>query len=58
MEQKPVKLPPLEELKELLNDVNNLIFYNRIHEVEGPADSMRYLKKKQKEFYRKKRGKV
>ena len=58
MEQKPVKLPPLEELKELLNDVNNLIFYNKSHEVEGPSDSVNYLKKKQREFYKNKRNKV
>lgn len=50
MEQKTHKLPELEELKELLKDTSNIVFYKRVGEWEGSKESIRYLKKKIKEF--------
>lgn len=49
MEQKPIKLPELEELKELLKDTKNITFYKRV-QVEGSKESIRYLNKKIKEL--------
>lgn len=49
MEQKPHKLPELEELKELLKDTKNIVFYKRVT-FEGSKESVNYMKKKIKEF--------
>ena len=49
MEQKPTLLPELEELKELLKQTKNIAFYKRV-EFDGPKDSVKYMKKKIKEF--------
>ena len=49
MEQKPHKLPELEELKELLKDTKNIAFYKRVH-FEGTKESVSYMKKKIKEL--------
>ncbi len=46
---KTVKLPPIEELKELIKDGNNLTFYKRV-KWEGPIESVNYLKRKIKEY--------
>ena len=46
---KTVKLPPIEELKELIKDGNNLTFYKRV-KWEGPIDSVNFLKRKIKEY--------
>jgi hypothetical protein len=49
MEQKPTLLPELEELKELLKDTKNIMFYKRV-EFDGSKESIKYMKKKIKEF--------
>jgi len=49
METKPIKLPELEELKELLKDTKNIAFYKRVH-FEGSKESEKYMKKKIKEL--------
>jgi len=49
MEQKPHQLPELEELKELLKDTKNIVFYKRL-QFEGSKESVKYMKKKIKEF--------
>lgn len=49
METKPTILPELEELKELLKDTKNIAFYKRV-EFEGTKESVKYMKKKIKEF--------
>lgn len=49
METKPIKLPELEELKELLKDTKNIAFYKRV-KVEGSKESIKYLNKKIKEL--------
>lgn len=49
MEQKPHQLPELEELKQLLKDTKNIVFYKRV-EFTGSKESVRYMKKKIKEF--------
>jgi len=46
---KTVKLPPIEELKELIKDGNNLTFYKRV-KWEGPIESVNFLKRKIKEY--------
>ena len=43
------KLPELEELKELLKETKNILFYKRT-QWEGPQESVDYLKLKIKEF--------
>lgn len=45
MEPKTYKLPELEELKELLKDTKNIVFYKRV-EFNGSKESVEYLKKK------------
>jgi len=49
MEQKPHLLPELEELKELLKDTKNIVFYKRVT-FDGSKESVKYMKKKIKEF--------
>lgn len=49
MEQKPYQLPELEQLKQLLKDTKNIVFYKRV-EFTGSKESVRYMKKKIKEF--------
>lgn len=49
MEQKPHQLPELEQLKQLLKDTKNIVFYKRA-EFTGSKESVRYMKKKIKEF--------
>jgi heterodisulfide reductase subunit A-like polyferredoxin len=49
MEQKPHQLPELEELKQLLKDTKNIVFYKRV-EFTGSKESVKYMKKKIKEF--------
>lgn len=49
MEQKLTLLPELEELKELLKETKNIAFYKRV-EFDGSVESVKYLKKKIKEF--------
>ena len=49
MEDKPIKLPKLEELKELLKDTKNIAFYKRAN-VEGSKESIKYLNQKIKEL--------
>lgn len=49
MEQKPHQLPELEQLKQLLKDTKNIVFYKRV-EFTGSKESVRYMKKKIKEF--------
>ena len=49
MEQKPIILPELEELKELLKDTKNIAFYKRV-EFVGSKESIKYVKKKIKEL--------
>ena len=46
---KIIKLPPIEELKELIKDGNNLTFYKRV-KWEGPIESVEFLKRKIKEY--------
>ena len=46
---KVVKLPPLEELKELVKEPGNLTFYKRV-KWEGPMESVEFLKRKIKEY--------
>lgn len=43
------KLPELEQLKELLKDTNNILWYKRV-EFTGSEESVDYLKRKIKEF--------
>ena len=50
MEKKTYKLPELEELKELLKETGNIIFYKRAGEWEGSEESKQYLKRKIKEL--------
>ena len=46
---KVVKLPPVEELKELVKEPGNLTFYKRV-KWEGPMESVEFLKRKIKEY--------
>jgi len=46
---KVVKLPPIEELKELVKEPGNLTFYKRV-KWEGPIESVEFLKRKIKEY--------
>ena len=46
---KVVKLPPVEELKELVKEPGNLTFYKRV-KWEGPIESVEFLKRKIKEY--------
>ena len=46
---KKVKLPPIEELKELVKEPGNLTFYKRV-KWEGPIESVEFLKRKIKEY--------
>ena len=46
---KVVKLPPLEELKELVKEPGNLTFYKRV-KWQGPIESVEFLKRKIKEY--------
>jgi len=49
MENKPIKLPELKELKELLKDTKNIAFYKRAN-IEGSKESIKYLNQKIKEL--------
>lgn len=49
MEQKPYKLPELEELKELLKDTKNITWYKRAN-LEGSKESIEYLNRKIQEL--------
>lgn len=49
MEQKPHKLPELDELKELLKDTKNITWYKRAN-LEGPKESIEYLNRKIEEL--------
>jgi prefoldin subunit 5 len=49
MEQKLYQLPELEQLKQLLKDTKNIVFYKRV-EFTGSKESVKYMKKKIKEF--------
>jgi hypothetical protein len=49
MEQKLYQLPELEQLKQLLKDTKNIVFYKRV-EFAGSKESVKYMKKKIKEF--------
>jgi hypothetical protein len=49
MEEKPIKLPKLDELKELLKDTKNIIWYKRAN-IEGPKESIEYLNRKIQEL--------
>lgn len=49
MEQKPYKLPELEELKELLKDTKNITWYKRAN-LEGSKESLEYLNRKIQEL--------
>jgi len=46
---KTIKLPPVEELKELVKEPGNLTFYKRV-KWEGPIESVEFLKRKIKEY--------
>jgi len=46
---KVVKLPPIEELKELVKEPGNLTFYKRV-KWEGPIVRVEFLKRKIKEY--------
>jgi len=46
---KTVKLPPIEELKELVKEPGNLTFYKRV-KWQGPIESVEFLKRKIKEY--------
>jgi len=46
---KVVKLPPIEELKELVKEPGNLTFYKRV-KWQGPIESVEFLKRKIKEY--------
>jgi hypothetical protein len=46
---KKVKLPPIEELKDLVKEPGNLTFYKRV-KWEGPIESVEFLKRKIKEY--------
>ena len=46
---KVVKLPPVEDLKELVKEPGNLTFYKRV-KWEGPMESVEFLKRKIKEY--------
>lgn len=49
MEEKPVKLPEIEDLKELLKNTKNIAFYKRA-KVEGSKESIAYLNRKIEEL--------
>ena len=46
---KVIKLPPIEELKELVKKPGNLTFYKRV-KWQGPIESVEFLKRKIKEY--------
>ena len=46
---KVVKLPPIEELKELVKEPGNLTFYKRV-KWQGPIESVEFLNRKIKEY--------
>ena len=46
---KVVKLPPIEELKELVREPGNLHFYKRV-KWEGPIESIEFLRRKIKQY--------
>lgn len=49
MEEKPIKLPEIENLKELLKDTKNITWYKRAN-VEGSKESIAYLNRKIEEL--------
>lgn len=55
MTEKVVKVPQLDELKVLLRDKNHLVWYSRCPSLEGPKDSLSYLKKEIKKFKKEKK---
>lgn len=57
MLDKVCKLPSLTELKELLRDRNNLVWYIRCPEVEGSKESMDFLKQEIEKFKKEKKEK-
>lgn len=57
MSEKVCKLPEIVKLKELLRDKNNLIWYSRFPEWDGPKESMEYLKNEIEKFKQEKKQK-
>lgn len=57
MHEKPTKLPEYKELKELLKDTNNLVWYMRYPDWEGSEKSIKLLKKEIKKFQKNKHEK-
>lgn len=49
MEDKPIKLPEIEDLKELLKDTKNITWYKRAN-VKGSKESIEYLNRKIQEL--------
>ena len=50
MNEQTCKLPELEELKELLVEDKNIVWYMRCPVVEGTTPAKRYLKQQIKKF--------
>lgn len=51
MEEKPIKLPEIEDLKELLKDTKNITWYKRAKSnMEGSKESIEYLNRKIQEL--------
>ena len=57
MHEKPTKLPEYKELKELLKDTNNLVWYMRYPDWVGSEKSIKLLKKEIKKFQKNKHEK-
>ena len=57
MLEKVCKLPELDELKHLLKEKNNLVWYFRWPEIEGPKESIDYLNKQIEKFKKEKKEK-
>ena len=57
MNEQTCKLPELEELKELLQEEKNIVWYMRCPTVEGTTPAKRYLKQQIKKFRSKQKEK-
>lgn len=57
MNEQTCKLPEVEELKKLLVEEKNIVWYMRCPAVEGPPAAKRYLKLQIKKFREKQKEK-
>lgn len=55
MNEKPSKLPELEVLKELVKDINNVVWYSRQHDFEGSPESIKFIKEEINKFKKNKK---